>query len=339
MKIEEIWSQWSDADGFTGVFSAADETGVVFQKCAGFRNRSEQLPNNADTAFGIASGTKLFTGLSVCKLIDAGKLSLEDKLWDILSCDLGQIDKRVTIRHLLTHTSGIGDYLDEEADDYEEKSEALSRTYPLYLWETLAYYLPMITPLPPKFAPGERFGYSNAGFIMLGLAVEAAAGKPYQQFVTDEIITPLQLRRTGFYRMDSLPANTACGYMEDADGNWKTNLFTLPIIGGSDGGLFTCAQDMATLWRALFDGRVLSEAMQNAFLSPQVKRDADRSYGFGVYRMDRSQKTAHYAIGCDAGVHFFSIYFPEFKLTATALNNTEYDIFSLMDALFAAALP
>ena len=338
MDIAAIWNRWSKADAFTGVFSAADETGVVFERCAGFRIQSEQLPNKPDTAFGIASGTKLFTGLAVCKLIEAGKLSLADRLWDLLPYDLGQIDKRVTIRHLLTHTSGIGDYLDEEAAGYDEKAEALSRAFPLYLWERLADYLPMITPLPPKFAPDARFGYSNAGFILLGLAIEAVAETPYQQFVTREIITPLRLRHTGFYRMDDLPANTAYGYLEDETGRLKTNLFTLPIIGASDGGLFTCAQDMNTLWRALFAGKILSAPMLQAFLSPQVKRDAARSYGLGVYRTDRNRQTAYYAIGCDAGVHFFSLYFPQGKLTATALNNTEYDIFSLMDDLLAAGL-
>jgi CubicO group peptidase (beta-lactamase class C family) len=338
MKIEEIWNNWSEADAFTGVFSAADETGVVFERCAGFRNLSEQLPNQKDTTFGVASGTKLFTGLSVCKLIEQGKLSLDDKLWDVLPYDLGQIDKRVTLRHLLTHTSGIGDYLDEEADDYDEKAEALAEAYPLYLWEQLSYYLQMITPLPKKFEPGERFGYSNAGFVLLGLVIEAAAKKPYRQFVTDEIITPLKLRRTGFYRMDSLPANTALGYMEDDDGQWTTNLFTLPIIGGPDGGIFTCAEDMDTLWRALFAGRILSDDMLKTFLTPQAKRDENRSYGLGVFIYQHNQNTAYYALGADAGVHFFSIYFPKQKLTATALNNTEYDIFSLLDLLFEEGL-
>jgi len=338
MNFKEIWNNRDKANPFSGVFSVADENGVIFERCAGFRNRSEQLPNNADTAFGVASGTKLFTGLSVCKLIETGKLSLEDKLWDVLPYDLGQIDKRVTIRHLLTHTSGIGDYLDEEADDYDEKSEALAHAYPLYLWERLDYYLQMITPLEKKFEPGERFGYSNAGFIMLGLAVEAASGKPYRQFVTEEIITPLQLKRTGFYRMDNLPANTAIGYMEDDGGGWKTNMFTLPVIGGADGGIFTCAKDMDMLWRALFAGRIISDTMRTAFLSPQVKRDAERSYGLGVYRIDRNGKTAHYAVGCDAGVQFFSICFPEWKLTATALQNMDYDVFTLLDSLFSQAL-
>lgn len=174
MNIENIWNSWDDAANFSGVFSVIDEAGIVFERCCGFRNRSEKLFNQRDTAFAIASGTKLFTGLAVCKLIDAGKLRLEDKLWDILPYDLGQIDKRVTLFQLLTHTSGIGDYLDEETPNICE--EELCNKYPVYLWEELGYYLQMITPLPQKFEPGARFGYSNAGFIMLGLVVEAISG-------------------------------------------------------------------------------------------------------------------------------------------------------------------
>jgi CubicO group peptidase (beta-lactamase class C family) len=108
MNIQKLWDSWIDAGIFSGVFFVIDESGVLFEKQCGFRNLSEKLPNNITTAFSIASGTKLFTGLAACKLIDAGKLSLDAKLWDILPYDLGQVSKRVTVRHLLTHTSGIG---------------------------------------------------------------------------------------------------------------------------------------------------------------------------------------------------------------------------------------
>jgi len=226
MKLNDIWNNWGNADSFSGVFSVSCEQGVVFEKCCGHRNRSENLANNSKTAFGIASGTKLFTGLAVCKLIDEGKLSLDSKLWDLLPYDLGQIDKSITVFHLLTHTSGTGDYIDEEADDSIEQMQALYNQYPVYLWERLEYYLPMITPLPPKFEPGTRFSYSNAGFVMLGLVIEAVSGLPYQQYVKENIIEPRKLEHTGFYRMDSLPANTAFGYVQDDDtGEWRTNVF------------------------------------------------------------------------------------------------------------------
>ncbi|MGI6193409.1 MAG: serine hydrolase, partial [Christensenellales bacterium] len=97
LDFEKVWNSWQDAEAFSGVVSVRDEQGVIFEKCQGFRIFSEQLPNNANTAFGIASGTKLFTALAVCKLIDGGKLSLNDKLWDLLPYDLGQINRNVTV--------------------------------------------------------------------------------------------------------------------------------------------------------------------------------------------------------------------------------------------------
>jgi CubicO group peptidase (beta-lactamase class C family) len=329
MKIEQIWDEWSDSAQFSGVFTVNNENGVVFEKCCGFRNRSESLPSNKDTAFGIASGTKLFTGLAVCKLIDENKLSLDDKLCNILTYDLGQIDKSVTVFHLLTHTSGVGDYIDEENENCTEQLQALNNKYPCYLWERLEYYLQMITPLPPKFEPGKRFGYSNAGFILLGLVIEAVSGIPYQQYVTENIIKSLKLTHTGFYRMDSLPANTALGYMS----NGRTNIFNLPVIGGSDGGMFTCSSDLVLLWQGLFDGKILSEAMLKVFLKQQVIIYENESYGLGVYRCNIDEKIFYYAVGGDAGVDFFTAYLPEKKITISALGNTEINTYPLKQAV------
>lgn len=333
MDIGKIWDSWVDAENFSGVFSVRGEKGVQLEKCCGYRNRSEKLPNNADTAFAIASGTKLFTGLAVCKLIGAGKLALGDKIWDILPYDLGEIDRDVTVLHLLTHTSGIGDYIDEEAPDSNAQLEALYGKYPVQQWERLEYYLQMITPLPPKFAPGARFGYSNAGFVLLGLVIEAASGKQYQQYVSEEIISPLGLRHTGFYRSDLLPANTALGYTE----NGRTNIFLLPVTGGADGGLYTCAEDLDRLWRGIFAGRVLPENMLDVFLKKQVERSAERSYGLGVYRDDSTESTIYYAVGGDYGVDFFTAYFPKQKITASALGNTEVNSFPLLAAMIRAS--
>jgi CubicO group peptidase (beta-lactamase class C family) len=332
MDLERLWNGWKEAGSFSGVFSVSDEHGVVFEKCCGFRNKSEELPNNRDTAFGIASGTKLFTGLAACKLIDAGRLSLADKLWDVLPYDLGQIDERVEVYHLLIHTSGVGDYIDEEAPDSIQQMRDLYRRYPVYLWERLEYYLPMITPLPPKFEPGARYGYSNAGYVLLGLVIEAVSGRPYQQYVTDEIISPLDLRHTGFYRTDALPANTALGYMRES-GQWRANVFSVPIVGGSDGGLYTCAPDLDILWRSMFADRVLSDSMLQVFLKPHVTTRKGRGYGLGVYRFDKGEGAAYYAVGGDFGVDFFTAYFPEKKVVASALGNTEVNSYPLLEAM------
>jgi len=314
--IQSIFDAWNE--DFSGVYSVSGPDGVIFQQVCGYRNRAEKLPNAPDTAFGIASGTKLFTGLAICKLVDEKKLSLEDKLCDLLTYDLGQIDKRVTVRHLITHTSGVGDYIDEEADDSEEQLQSLYDKYPVQLWERLEYYLQMITPLPPKFEPGARCGYSNSGFILLGLVIEAVSGMAYQQYVQSTIIIPCDLTHTGFYRMDALPANTAMGYVQDEETDeWCTNIFSLPVVGGSDGGLFTCAEDLDKLWRAIFANKILSVEITGFFL--------------GLYKDDDYE--VYFAVGADSGVDFVTAYFPQSKIVVSALGNTDMNTFPLLEEL------
>jgi len=335
--IHQIWQQWQNAeedsyaDIFSGTFTVSNAQGILYEKCQGYRNRAEELPNNIDTAFAIASGTKLFTALAICKLIEAGKLSLQDKLWDVLPHDLGTIDKDVTIFHLLTHSSGVGDYLDDEDDDVIEKSLENYAKYPVHLWTNLEYYLQLFTHLPPKYKPGERYGYSNTGYCLLGLVVEAVSKRNFQDYVTEEIIVPLGLVHTGFYKMNQLPANTAIGYTHEETGIVRSNIYEVPIIGGADGGLFSCAKDWDVLWRALVSNKILSPDMTKAILSKQITRDDEdsaRHYGFGLYYYhdaedDEDNQEFYYALGCDAGVNFMSVYFPEFDVTATALCNFE----------------
>lgn len=340
MNFDNIWKNWCNSEDFSGVFSVSDEYGVIFEKCRGFRNRSESLFNDGNTAFGIASGTKMFTGLAVCKLIEEKKLSPEDKICDILSFDLGRIDRRVTVLHLLTHTSGIGDYIDEESPDSSEQLKDLYSQYPVYLWERLEYYLPMITPLAPKFEPGTRYGYSNAGYVLLGLVIEAVCGLSYQQFVTKAIIEPCNLVHTGYYRMDSLPANTAYGYIQgDKENEWKANIFKMPVLGGSDGGIFTCSADLDKLWRAVFSNKILSVEMTRLFLKAHVNMSGDDEnggcYGLGVYRTGNDENSVFYIVGGDFGVDFFSAYFPKQKIVVSALGNTELNTYPLLNAAFA----
>jgi len=339
--IQDIFDSWlkEQEDDFSGVLSASNSSGIICQHTNGYRNKAEELLNTAETVFGVASGTKLFTGLALCKLLDDKKLALEDKLCDLLSFDLGQIDKEITVYHLLTHTSGVGDYIDEEADDADEQLLNLYNKYPVQLWDRLEFYLQMITPLSPKFKPGERYSYSNSGYILLGLVIEAVSGVPYQQFVHDIIIKPCKLERTGFYRTDSLPANTALGYIQDEDTQiWRTNIFSSPIIGGSDGGLYTCAEDLDKLWRAIFSHGILSQEMSDAFLKSYITIDEDddsaESYGLGIYHYSSGDKLAHFAVGGDSGVGFCTAYYPKTETVISCFSNTGWlSFYDLIDKL------
>jgi CubicO group peptidase (beta-lactamase class C family) len=136
--------------------------------------------------------------------------------------------------------------------------------------------------------------------------------------------------------MDSLPRNSAWGYVQDGN-RWRTNIFSMPILGGSDGGLFTCAGDLDILWRAIFSNEILSAEMTESFLKPQItiNDELGESYGLGVYRKITDGRVSYYAVGGDSGVDFFTAYFPQPKVVVSALGNTEINTFPLLEESFA----
>lgn len=327
--IQNIFNDWNKSGAFSGVFSVSGSDSVIFQKAFGYRNMAEKLPNELNTAFAIASGTKFFTALSICKLIDSGYLALNDRVRDVIPYDLKMINKDVTVFHLLTHTSGIGDYIDEESSSDYNDILKLYDNRPVHKWDSLDFYLPMFNDLPQKFKPGDRVSYSNAGFILLGLIIESVSKKTYHQYVEDNIILPLSLTHTGFYRMNSLPGNTAFGYIYDEiHKEYITNVLYMPIIGGSDGGIFTTAKDLIVLWRAVLSDCIFSTAMREQFFTPHGK------FGLGVYLLKEGNRNAYYTVGGDFGIDFFSVYFPQTEIIASVLGNTEMNTYPLFKQLF-----
>jgi len=183
----------------------------------------------ADTQFGIASGTKGLTALVVMRLVEDGALSLSTAARSVLGADLPLIDERVTIEHLLAHRSGIGDYLDEELD--LDLSEYLLPV-PAQQLATTEDYLPVLDGHSAKFAPGERFAYSNSGYVVLALIAERVAATPYHDLVRDLVCTPAGMNDTAFLRSDQLPGRAAVGYLQ-VEGEWRTNVFHLPRRSGA----------------------------------------------------------------------------------------------------------
>jgi len=333
--IKNIFNQWEDLQNFSGVISVSDKNGVIYEKVQGFRNRGEQLPNEMDTAFMIASGTKLFTSFAICQLIDQGKLSLDSRIGDILPHELKKIDKDVTIFHLLTHTSGIWDYFEaiEKISGLNDRS--IFDRYPVHKWINLEFYLALFNELPNKIKPGSEAEYSNSNFILLGLVIETISQKSYRDYVKEHIIEPLNLRRTGFYPTNNLPSNTAIGYVEDeVTKEIVANTFIIPIIGSPDGGLYTCTQDMEILWKAVFSHQLFSENMLEKMVVPYSEEDYHR-FGLGVMIDEKEKGTIYYHSGADEGVRFISMYSPETESIATIIGNTDLNIFDLVGGLMS----
>ncbi len=311
--------------GFSGVVHVRQQGEVIFGEGYGYANRADELANTIHTRFGIASGTKLLTGVAICQLVEQGKLSFETRLQEVVTDSFPHFDPAVTVRHLLTHTSGVPDYFDEDLmDDFG----ALWKDYPTYTMRTSRDFLPMFQNQPMKFAPGERFSYNNGGFILLGLIIEAVSGQVYTDYVTAEVLQRAGMVDSGFFAMNQLPARTALGYIDVEDGGWHTNIFEVPIIGGADGGVFVTAPDIGRFWDALFTHRLLSPEMTTQFLHPQVEVNPEnkdtRAYGYGIWMIRNGEGILrYYGVGGDPGVSFASTVFPKGQIEITVISNVD----------------
>lgn len=325
-----------EQQAFSGVISIRQRDTVLYERVAGYADRSNQIANTLATRFGIASGTKFFTALAIGKLIEAHKLAFDTKLKDCVALDFPRYSPDITIRHLLTHTSGIPDYLDEEKiSDFD--SFALS--VPVYNLHSPRDYLAMFPDEPMKFAPGARFSYSNSGYILLGIVIEELTGQRYQDVVEQVIFKAAGMEHSGYFAMNRLPENTALGYVEDQAG-WRTNIYNLPIVGASDGGAFTTVRDIEALWKAFWGYKILPQALVEAYTQPFVKGSTQHDniyYGHGIWMREQvGGNREEYITGSDAGVSFRSIVNRVNGLQITVLSNTSDGAWPILRDIDAA---
>jgi CubicO group peptidase (beta-lactamase class C family) len=311
-----------ETHGFSGVVSIRQRGHVLYERATGLADRSNHIQNTVGTRFGIASGTKFFTALAIGKLIAAQKLTFTTKLKDCLALNFPHYSPDITIQHLLTHTSGIPDYYDEEkVSDFDHFT--VSR--PWYELKGPRDYLAVLPNEPMKFMPGTRFSYSNSGYILLGMVIEELTGLKYQDYVEQSMFKAVGMHQSGYFAFNQLPEKTALGYIEEA-GGWRTNIYNLPIIGASDGGAYTTIEDLATLWKAFWENKILPRELVEIYATPYVKAESEGEhtyYGHGLW-IDQAEEGLPevYITGCDAGVSFWSSVQRDDDLQVTVISNT-----------------
>jgi CubicO group peptidase (beta-lactamase class C family) len=301
---------------FSGVVRVDRGGDVQLAKAYGLAHRGHGVPNAIDTQFGIASGTKGLTALTVVSLIEEGRLEMTTTARSVLGEDLPLIEDGVTIEHLLAHRSGIGDYFDEEIDrpitDYV-------LAIPVRELDATERFLRVLDGYPSKFSPDERFSYCNGGYVVLALIAERSSGTPFHELVEQRVCWPAGMRDTRFLRSDELPGRAALGYLQE-DGP-KTNIFHLPVRGTGDGGIYSTAADISSLWAAMFAGRIVSMDRIAEMVRPHsYAPDKSARYGLGFWlHQSRDVVELH---GYDAGVSFRSVHDPVEGLTYTVISNT-----------------
>jgi CubicO group peptidase (beta-lactamase class C family) len=281
--------EWFDgrvaSHDFSGVALVWRDRGPLFSYAGGLADRGHGVPIDASSRFGVASVTKMPVAIAALRLVDRGVVRLDQPLSEVLPHEHrpAALTEGHTLHHLLSHTSGLANYHDDEDKTWASFTSA---------WDRIATYhvrrpadmLPLFAPLPAVFAPGERYQYADANFILVGLVLEALTGRSWAEVVVEEVFGPAGMTDTGIDALDDDPPRLATGYLT-SDGpyeTWRSNIFSVTATGMPDGGMITTAADLARLVDALLDGSLLSAGTLAAMIRSQGPLSTDvEQYGYG----------------------------------------------------------
>lgn len=298
----------TDAGFFSGAVLIAVGGKPLFAKAYGFADADRKVPNTIDTRYRIASITKTFTAALILQLHQEKRLNLQDSICEFMeSC--APHWQSVTVRHLLTHTSGIPSYTNapdffsravspEGADEIDDdlRERAL------------------------EFAPGEQYRYSNSNYVLLGLIAERTGGMPYAQLLRKRLLDPLEMRDSG-YAVEREPPRSAVGYRPDGLGVEKAPPMHVEWLYAA-GGMYSTVGDLLKWDRALYTNEILSDALREAMWT------ADKGdYGYGWQVLAPSPRTFGRALLLHAGgVNGFAtdlLRYPHERVSIILLANLE----------------
>lgn len=302
-QIETALERAVAADTFSGAVLVARRGTPVFKKAYGMANQEKQFANRTDTKFNLGSMNKMFTSIAVAQLAERGKLSFDDTIAKHLpDYPDKEVAAKVTIHHLLTHTSGLGNYMTEA---WREKRAEI---------KTVSGLLPYFAGAPLKFAPGAGWQYSNAGFVVLGLIIEKLSGTSYFDYVKQHIFKPAGMTDTDSYESAGEVANLAVGYTRmGADGRARPdeprrpNTSRLPFKGSPAGGGYSTLDDLLKFDRALRSHKLLGAKFTEIITTGKVDAPFGKyAYGFGDSRVNGKRYVGHNGGGPGTAAQFES---------------------------------
>ena len=293
----------ADKGEFMGVVLVARDGEILFDKGYGSANLEWKIANDGDTKFRLGSISKQFTAAAILLLQERGKVSLDAPIKSYLPDAPAAWDK-VTVRNLLTHSAGIPNFT--SFDDYGKQKT---------LAATTASLTARFRDKPLDFQPGEKFAYSNSGYILLTAIVEKASGQPYAAFVADNIFKPMGMADSGYDSHATVIARRAAGYSRSPAGTVNADYIDMSIPQGA-GALYSTAHDLHKWQRGLFGGKLLKPDSLKAYLTPFKS-----NYALGVTVVARDGATTVSHGGGIEGFNTWLGYDPDRKLTVVVLAN------------------
>ncbi len=318
-KLDEYLTSANRMYHFDGVALIAQKGNFLLHKAYGVRNAELKAPNDIATRFPILSITKSFTSTLILMLQEQGKLSLEDKLTNYFP-DFPKGDS-IRLHHLLTHTSGIFDYMsliDEEDSAIVCHPVPKQRVLDL-LWNK-----------PLAFSPGKQYSYSNSGYFLLGMIIEKITGKPYEQVIRELIIKPLGMTHSGFDFINLPAQSRAFGYDTLTANYYSPYPHFDSTVAYSAGAMYSTAADLYKWGQAVAKHQLLSTDSWKQAFTPKLN-----NYGYGW--MIGSYLNKQY-VGHDGGYPGFMsifVYYPDEDITIILLKNSGHYGESLYPSVIA----
>jgi CubicO group peptidase (beta-lactamase class C family) len=271
--IDAYARRLADADFFSGVVLIARDGVPVLERAYGFADRERRVPNSLDTRFNVGSMNKSFTAIAIARLVEQGRLRWEDKLSRFMP-DFPDREsaERIQIRHLLSHTSGLGSYFNDRF-----------KARPMSSFRDLASYMEVAGGEPLAFEPGSRWAYSNTGMLVLGRVIEIVTRQDYYEHVRQHVYRPAGMTDSDSYVWGGSVANLAIPYEAEvgaAGMEHKSAGGRLPARGSSAGGGWATARDLLRLSNALRSGQLISADSYALMTSPKPEIGSPR-YGYG----------------------------------------------------------
>lgn len=297
-EISALVNRLAAKDKLSGTVLVARGADILLTRAAGEASKAYHVPNNIDTKFNLGSMNKMFTATAVARLVEQGKLSFDDPIGKYIDQSWlpKDVTSKITVRHLLTHTSGLGSYFNES---YIRSSRELFRK--------LDDYKPLIKDDRPAFTPGQRFQYSNTGMFLAGVIIEKVTGEDYFSHIGRAVYKPAGMTDTDCYEMDYPVENLAVGYSPDPKSpyKWQNNLYKHVIKGGPAGGGFSTVKDLHRFALALLSGKLVSKAMLDTMWADFI--GAGYGYGFAIRQGGIDKIVGHsggfYGINSELNIH------------------------------------
>lgn len=267
-RIEALVRAYHDVGQFNGSVLVAEKGAVLFKKGYGLANMEWGIANASDTRFRLGSITKQFTATLVLRQVERGRLRLEGTLSDYLPDYRKDTGQKVTIHHLLTHTSGIPSYTDRPRFFKEVSRDP----------HPVDEFVKEFSSGDLAFEPGSKFRYNNSGYFLLGAILEKVTGKGYEALLREEILDPLGMNDTGYDRSETVLPRRAAGYEKDLDGYRNAPYLDMGLPYAA-GALYSTVEDLFKWDQALYGTAVLSEASKERMFAPFLQ---DYGYGWGT---------------------------------------------------------